>query len=85
VQVVVAKWVGDSFKAWVAGSSPAALTKISRHSALFAKIHFTLDPSSAYTDSRVASGATYFYEAKAVNSGGRSSARSTPSVVATIP
>jgi hypothetical protein len=26
VQVVVSNWVGDPFKAWVAGSSPAALT-----------------------------------------------------------
>jgi hypothetical protein len=26
VQVVVCDWVGDPFKAWVAGSSPAALT-----------------------------------------------------------
>ena len=26
VQVVVCNWVGDPFKAWVAGSSPAALT-----------------------------------------------------------
>jgi len=27
VQVVVRNWVGDPFKAWVAGSNPAALTK----------------------------------------------------------
>ena len=26
VQVVVCNWVGDPFKAWVAGSNPAALT-----------------------------------------------------------
>jgi hypothetical protein len=26
VQVVVCNWFGDSFKAWVAGSNPAALT-----------------------------------------------------------
>jgi len=26
VQVVVSIWFGDPFKAWVAGSSPAALT-----------------------------------------------------------
>ena len=26
VQVVVCDWLGDPFKAWVAGSSPAALT-----------------------------------------------------------
>ena len=26
MQVVVCNWVGDPFKAWVAGSSPAALT-----------------------------------------------------------
>ncbi len=28
VQVVVCVWVGDPFKAWVAGSSPAALTRV---------------------------------------------------------
>ena len=28
VQVVVCNWFGDPFKAWVAGSSPAALTTI---------------------------------------------------------
>jgi hypothetical protein len=28
VQVVVGNWVGDPFKAWVAGSNPAALTRV---------------------------------------------------------
>jgi hypothetical protein len=31
VQVVVCNWVGDPFKAWVAGSNPAALTKFCKH------------------------------------------------------
>src|ERR1039458_6311858 len=31
VQVVVCNWVGDPFKAWVAGSSPAALTSSFNH------------------------------------------------------
>jgi hypothetical protein len=35
VQVVVCNCVGDPFKAWVAGSSPAALTKISKYLADF--------------------------------------------------
>ncbi len=37
VQVLVCNWVGDPFKAWVAGSSPAALTKISRYLADFGR------------------------------------------------
>jgi hypothetical protein len=28
VQVVVSIWFGDPFKAWVAGSNPAALTRL---------------------------------------------------------
>jgi hypothetical protein len=49
------------------------------------KINSSLDPTTAYTDSTVAPGHTYFYEATSVNSSGQESARSTPPVVANIP
>jgi hypothetical protein len=51
----------------------------------YAKINPTLDPSTAYTDSTVVSGQTYYYEAAAVDSSGQESARSTPPVQASIP
>ncbi len=51
----------------------------------YAKINSTLDPNTAYADGSVASGATYYYEATAVNSSGQESTRSTPPVVASIP
>jgi fibronectin type 3 domain-containing protein len=51
----------------------------------YAKINSTLDPNTAYTDSTVVSGQTYYYEATAVDSGGQESARSTPPVQASIP
>jgi len=51
----------------------------------FSKINAELDASAAYTDSTVASGQTYYYEATAVNSSGVESARSTPAVEAAIP
>jgi fibronectin type 3 domain-containing protein len=51
----------------------------------FAKINSTLDPSTAYTDSSVVSGTTYYYEATAVNSSGQESVRSTPPAVASVP
>jgi hypothetical protein len=35
VQVVVCDWLGNPFKAWVAGSSPAALTSIIKQSVAF--------------------------------------------------
>jgi hypothetical protein len=54
-------------------------------SGTYAKINSALDPNTAYTDVSVASGATYYYEATAVNSAGQESARSTPPVVASIP
>jgi fibronectin type 3 domain-containing protein len=44
-----------------------------------------LDPSTAYTDSSVVSGTTYYYEATAVNSSGQESVRSTPPAVASVP
>jgi hypothetical protein len=51
----------------------------------YAKINSALDASTAYTDSGVTSGATYYYEATAVNSSGQESGLSTPPVVAVIP
>jgi Abnormal spindle-like microcephaly-assoc'd, ASPM-SPD-2-Hydin len=51
----------------------------------YAKINSALDPSTAYTDSGVTGGATYYYEATAVNSSGQESGLSTPPVVAVIP
>jgi hypothetical protein len=51
----------------------------------YAKINSSLDPNTAYTDSGVASGTTYYYEATAVNSSGQESAPSSPPVVASIP
>jgi fibronectin type 3 domain-containing protein len=51
----------------------------------YAKINSTLDLNTTYTDGTVASGATYFYEATALNSSGHESVPSTPPVVATIP
>jgi Abnormal spindle-like microcephaly-assoc'd, ASPM-SPD-2-Hydin len=51
----------------------------------YARINSTLDANTAYTDSGVAAGQTYYYEATAVNSAGQESGRSTPPVAATIP
>lgn len=51
----------------------------------YGKINSSLDPNTAYTDSSVASGTTYYYEATAVNSSGEESVPSSPPVVANIP
>jgi fibronectin type 3 domain-containing protein len=51
----------------------------------YAKVNSSLDPTTAYTDSGVASGQTYYYAATSVNSGGMESAKSTPPVVAAVP
>jgi hypothetical protein len=51
----------------------------------YSKINSTLDLNTIYTDSTVASGAIYYYEATALSSSGEESVRSTPPVVATIP
>jgi hypothetical protein len=51
----------------------------------YAKVNPNLDAGTAYTDSTVASGQTYYYEATAVNSSGQESSRSTPPVVAAVP
>jgi hypothetical protein len=50
----------------------------------FARINPTLNSSTAYTDSTVASGNTYYYAATSVNSSGQESSRSAP-VQTTIP
>jgi hypothetical protein len=51
----------------------------------YVRINSTLDANTAYTDSSVVSGQTYYYETTAVNSSGQESARSTPPVPASIP
>ncbi len=51
----------------------------------YGKINSSLDPNTAYTDTSVASGTTYYYEATAVNSSGQESVPSSPPVVANIP
>jgi hypothetical protein len=51
----------------------------------YVKINSSLDANTAYTDTSVASGHTYYYEATAVDSSGRESARSSPPVTAAIP
>jgi hypothetical protein len=51
----------------------------------FTKINSGLDAATTYTDTTVAAGQTYYYEATSVNSAGQESARSTPAVQATIP
>jgi fibronectin type 3 domain-containing protein len=51
----------------------------------YSKINPTLDANTAYTDSSVVSGNTYYYEATAVNTSGQESARSTPPVATPIP
>jgi hypothetical protein len=50
----------------------------------FARMNSSLDTTTAYTDSTVASGNTYYYAATSVNSAGVESAQSSP-VQATIP
>jgi len=51
----------------------------------FSKINSTLDSGTAYTDSGVVSGQTYYYAATSVNQSGQESTRSTPPVQVAIP
>ena len=51
----------------------------------YTKINPSMDANTAYTDSSVASGQTYYYEATSVDANGMESARSTPPATATIP
>ncbi len=54
-------------------------------SGTYSRINSTLDSNTAYTDSTVVSGQTYYYAATSVNSSGQESARSNPPVQAAIP
>jgi hypothetical protein len=51
----------------------------------YSKINSALESTTAYTDTTVAAGSTYYYGATSVNSGGQESARSTPPVMAVVP
>jgi len=51
----------------------------------YVKINSGVDPNTAYTDSNVVSGQTYFYSATSVDSAGTESVRSNPPVEAAIP
>lgn len=51
----------------------------------YAKINASLDANTAYTDSTVAAGQTYYYAATSVSSSGTESARSTPAVQVNVP
>jgi Abnormal spindle-like microcephaly-assoc'd, ASPM-SPD-2-Hydin len=51
----------------------------------YARINSSLDATTAYTDSGVVAGQTYYYEATAVNSAGQESVPSTPPAAAAIP
>ncbi len=72
---------------WNASSGVAGYNvyRSTSSSGTYAKINSAVDPSTGYTDNSVNSGATYYYEATAVNSAGQESARSTPPVMASIP
>jgi hypothetical protein len=51
----------------------------------YSKINSTLNANTAYTDSTVVTGLTYYYEATSVNASGQESSLSTPAVQATVP
>ena len=51
----------------------------------YSKINSSVNPNTAYTDSTVISGQTYYYAATSVNSSGQESALSTPPVAAAVP
>jgi hypothetical protein len=51
----------------------------------YTKINSTMDANTAYTDSTVAAGQVYYYEATSVSSAGQESARSTPPLEVSIP
>jgi hypothetical protein len=71
---------------WLPSTSQVSGYNIYRGSApgTYSKINTTLDSSTAYTDSTVVSGLTYYYAATSVNSSGQESSYSTP-VAVTIP
>jgi hypothetical protein len=73
--------------AWTPSTSQVAGYNVYRGTSSqgpYSKINSALDPSTAYTDSTVTSGQTYYYAATAVDSSGDESAYSTP-ITATIP
>ena len=51
----------------------------------YTKINSTVDANTAYTDSAVAAGQVYYYQATSVSSTGQESARSTPPLEVAIP
>ena len=51
----------------------------------YSKINSAVNPNTAYVDSAVVSGQTYYYAATSVNSSGQESAPSTPPVGAAVP
>lgn len=65
---------------WVPSTSPVAGYNVYRGTSIgnYTRINSSLDASTAYTDSSVVSGTTYYYAATAVNSSGEESAYSTP-------
>lgn len=69
---------------WKASTSSVAGYNIYRGTSpgSYTKINSTLDANTAYTDSTVAAGVTYYYAATAVNSSGQESSYSAPIEVA---
>lgn len=69
---------------WSASTSPVVGYNVYRGTTVgvYSKINTALDPSTAYTDSTVSAGATYYYAATAVNSSGQESSYSSPVQVA---
>jgi len=66
---------------WDASTSQVAGYNIYRSSNLngtYSRINPSLDPGTAFTDSTVASGATYYYDVTSVNSSGEESSPCTP-------
>jgi|HubBroStandDraft_1064217.scaffolds.fasta_scaffold37186_2 hypothetical protein len=51
----------------------------------YSKINPSLDPNTAYTDTSVVAGNTYYYAATSVNASGQESSLSTPPVEAVVP
>jgi hypothetical protein len=72
---------------WNSGSDVAGYNVYRGASAdgTYSKINSTLDSNTAYTDSTVVSGQTYYYAATSVNSNGQESSLSTPPVEAVVP
>ncbi len=66
---------------WNASTSQVAGYNIYRSSTLngtYSRINSTVDPGTAYSDSTVASGATYYYDVTSVNSSGEESSPCSP-------